>query len=636
MNRLGLFLFFDSEGIVDDYVKYLLDDMNKNLSHLCIIVNGELLPESRKIFENYTDDILIRSNQGFDVGAWKDAMIQNFGFNKLEEYDEVILFNDSFFGPIYPFKEMFNDMDKKDLDFWGITVHGDAPDPKNLCPYPYRPRYLQLFFLVFRRNFVKSKEFQDYWQNLPYYENFNDVAYKHQAVFTKYFSDLGFKWAAYVDTGDLEESVEKSISFHTYNMYDMVSDRKLPVIKRKAFKLPLKFHLIFNSGMDIAKTMDYLKENTDYDVSLIYKYFLRTMGPCELATILNLKQIIPKTNINTSYKSNKKIAVILQINHINSVQYTFNYIKNIPEYIDIVIMTDGTDKKDYIGENCLKLNNNIQIMVVPNQDISSLFVDCKDICNNYDYFCFVNDKKADIDDYLTVRNSFMNSLWENILASPDYINSIIKEFDENNNLGLMVPTTFYHGTYFNDYSDKYWNSSYGDVENLFNRMNLHTKLSRDEYVLSIGNCFWAKTNALKPLFDLDLNHEDFYSQIESDTAIDHILEKIYPYVAASQRYYTKTVMTDEYGKNELTNYQYMLNETVNVINKKSKGLVNLNKTFSIYISTLPKSLINKTKFKQLKKVKLIEESTSWKITKPLRKLFSIFKKLIKKIMNRCK
>lgn len=617
MNRLGLFLFYDTEGIVDDYVKYLLEDMNRNLSHLCILVNGELTSEGRKSLENFTDHILIRSNHGFDVGAWKDAMIEEFGFDKLEEYDEVILFNDSFFGPIYPFREMFDEMDKKDLDFWAITVHGDAPDPRNLCPYPYRPRYLQLYFLVFRKNFVKSKEFQDYWQEMPYFENFNDVGYKHQAVFTKHFNDLGFKWEAYVDTEDLEESVEKSISFHTYNMYELVTNRKLPLIKRKSFKLALKFHLIYNLGMDLASTMQYVKDNTDYDVSLIYKYFLRTMGPSELATILNLKQIIPKDNFNKDYKSDKKIAAILQINNLDLVQYA-GYLKNIPEYVDIIVVTDSESKKSFIEEDyLLNLNNDSQIIVSDsNQDISSVFVSCKDIIKNYDYFGLITDKKPDEDDFLTVRTSYMNSMWENTLASPDYINSIIRDLDEDENLGLVVPPTFYHGKYFSEFADRYWGSRFEDVDNLFSKMDLSTKLAAEEFPLSMGNCFWAKTDALKPLFDFDSigRYDDF------------TLEKIYPYVAAGQRYYTKTAMTHEYAQNELTNYQYMFSQTVDVVNNKTKGRVNLNRTFNVYLSTLHKGLINLTKYKQFRRGKLMEDSILWKISKPFRKLFFLIKK----------
>ena len=85
MNRLGLFLCFDSEGTIDEYVKVLLEDMKKNLSDLCIIVNGDLSDESRMILMQYSTDIISRPNIGFDSGGWRDAMIDHIGFEKLQE-----------------------------------------------------------------------------------------------------------------------------------------------------------------------------------------------------------------------------------------------------------------------------------------------------------------------------------------------------------------------------------------------------------------------------------------------------------------------------------------------------------------------------------------------------------------------
>ena len=73
----------------------------------------------------------------------------------------------------------------------------------------------------------------------------------------------------------------------------------------------------------------------------------------------------------------------------------------------------------------------------------------------------------------------------------------------------------------------------------------------------------------------------------------------------------------------------MLNETVSLVNERSGDLVNVNKNFNVFLSTLRKSLINKYKFNQVKKVDVIEHSTSWKITKPLRMVTDTFRKLRK-------
>ena len=141
---------------------------------------------------------------------------------------------------------------------------------------------------------------------------------------------------------------------------------------------------------------------------------------------------------------------------------------------------------------------------------------------------------------MTVGASFRDTIWENMLASEDYINSIIKDFDDNDNLGLIVPPPVYHGTYFNAYSHKYWVSCFDLVEGLLEDMDIECVASKNEPPLSIGNCFWAKVDAFKPLFDLNLDYEDFPSEpMPNDGTISHALERVYGYVVASQRYYTE-------------------------------------------------------------------------------------------------
>ena len=224
----------------------MLEDICENLDELFIVTNGPLTQESIYKLSKYSDnEIYFRDDLGFDAGAWREVM-SDIGFRNLSEFDEVILFNDAFFGPIYPFKEIFDKMDEEELDFWGITAHGEAPNSNNLCPYDYRPRHLQTYFLAFRQNLLKSIEFKKYWINLPNYETPADLAFKHEAVLTKHFEDLGFSWKAYVETEDLEESQEKAMNLYAYDMYNLVANRNLPVLKRKTFKLPREIHLRYN------------------------------------------------------------------------------------------------------------------------------------------------------------------------------------------------------------------------------------------------------------------------------------------------------------------------------------------------------------------------------------------------------
>lgn len=117
MNRIGIFCFYDKEGIVDEYVEFLLKELCRCLSSLVIIINGNVSVKGRLILEKYTDEIYIRDNKGFDGGAYKDVLINMLGWSRIQKYDELVLCNDTFYGPFVSFESIFNDMESTRADF---------------------------------------------------------------------------------------------------------------------------------------------------------------------------------------------------------------------------------------------------------------------------------------------------------------------------------------------------------------------------------------------------------------------------------------------------------------------------------------------------------------------------------------
>ena len=56
--RLGIYFFYDKQGIVDRFVPYFLDDLCKNLTKLIIICNGKLNDEGKEILLPAIKDVL--------------------------------------------------------------------------------------------------------------------------------------------------------------------------------------------------------------------------------------------------------------------------------------------------------------------------------------------------------------------------------------------------------------------------------------------------------------------------------------------------------------------------------------------------------------------------------------------------
>ena len=206
-NRCGIFLFYDRDGIVDDYIKYMLSDLRKSLSYLLVVCNGKPSDMAVETLESVSDEVLIRANSGFDVGGYREGLF-HIGFKELRKYDEVVMLNYTFFGSIYPFEEAFAKMSDMDLDFWGLTKHHKVdPDPFGTLEYGYLPEHIQSHFLVLRRSLFDSDDYKEFIISMKNPATYLDSICGYEAIFTKKFEDKGYKWAVYVDTDRFENYV---------------------------------------------------------------------------------------------------------------------------------------------------------------------------------------------------------------------------------------------------------------------------------------------------------------------------------------------------------------------------------------------------------------------------------------------
>jgi len=124
-NRLCIYVVYDKDGIIDDFIPYWLDAISKFVSHFVIVCNGFVNEEGYQKLYKFTNDVFTRENIGFDSGAIKDTLENLYGWRNILTYNELLICNDTFYGPIYSLDEMFNEMDSRNTDFWGITENGN-------------------------------------------------------------------------------------------------------------------------------------------------------------------------------------------------------------------------------------------------------------------------------------------------------------------------------------------------------------------------------------------------------------------------------------------------------------------------------------------------------------------------------
>ena len=94
VKRYGIYVFFDKDGIVDEYNDFFLKGLKDVVSHLLVICNGEVSQDGRNRLEHIADEVLCRENKGYDVTAYKEGILKP-GFEELMQYDEVVVCNDT-------------------------------------------------------------------------------------------------------------------------------------------------------------------------------------------------------------------------------------------------------------------------------------------------------------------------------------------------------------------------------------------------------------------------------------------------------------------------------------------------------------------------------------------------------------
>ncbi len=521
IKRCGIFLFFDKDGKADEYVIQMLEDLNKSIDRMLIVVNGYLDSDSYSRLQKCSDDIISRANVGFDVGGYREGLFY-LGWNELSKYDEVVLFNYTFFGPIYPFEEMFESMKKKDVSFWGITNHMYIEnDPFKVFEFGYLPEHIQSHFLVLRNDLVTSYHYKDFIYNMINPNSYLASIVGYEAIFTKHFADLGYKWDVYVDVSKYKDY---SYNPHMFYITELLEEARCPIIKRRSFFTDYQDFLLNSCGETSVKMYAWMKKNRPKQLELIWDNLLRLEKMEGIHKALGLNYI--HESFDTDYCGDKKTVISIIVEDSKGLIFYRDFLKALPDNIDILIY--GTDKDIEKVSSIIKRSSITKIAlneadyVVALRDIQD-----KNIKNKWDYIGIAYIRNLEIEEPYSNYVSSEYSNWNNLFLNKNVIGNVINTFKENNRLGMLIPPIPDYGIHF-----------------------------EKEYSFSpVGGSFWICGDILNSInIDANENEKDF-------------IEKIVKRVQEAGKY-TGISYSDSYYSTAYTNENYMLRENNKAVFKR--------------------------------------------------------------------
>ncbi len=255
MRRLGIFVIYDRTGVIDRYIDFFLDSLKEVTERLVIVVNGMAAREDIERLERISRDIIYRDNKGYDAGGYRTALVSTIGREELKKYDELVLCNDTCYGPFIPFSLIWEQMNKKEGDFWGMN-----------CIQNGLTDHMQAYFLVFRKTVLEDDFLYRFFET-EINEQSCDIR-EIIAIFEKgLYKELierGYKSAAYIENNNLDMYMCGNILLKKYGF---------PFLKKKCFDE--RYNDNFYSVLD---ALQWITDHTSYDIALILENAKRLFG----------------------------------------------------------------------------------------------------------------------------------------------------------------------------------------------------------------------------------------------------------------------------------------------------------------------------------------------------------------------
>ncbi|MFK4781274.1 MULTISPECIES: rhamnan synthesis F family protein [Lactococcus] len=336
--RALVYVIYESQDIIQEYKIIFLEALSKLSDRTLIVVNGNCTNDDIQKLSLF-GQVVCRPNEGYDTAAFRYGI--QFLNKELQEYDELILVNDTNVGPMTDLQDVFDQMAKKRLDFWGIS-YGEAQDDfTGYNKYGRIPIHLQSYFLVIEKSLFATKAFRDYWEQLEDTDSRNKAIGKHETVFTKHFENLGYKHGAV--SGNNHDS---AMYIHPLTM---LRNYGVPLVKYTAFSNDTDDKFSWQGlerKTEVPKLLEYIEQETDYPIAVINQIMTDLRNKNVKEHILIIDGVENKIPQCTRYRVENKAEQLRSLGHdvwtVNASEFQMGYAEHASH---IIIYRTGYSKQ---------------------------------------------------------------------------------------------------------------------------------------------------------------------------------------------------------------------------------------------------------------------------------------------------
>ncbi len=551
--RVIFYLLFDERGDVDDYIPWKLERLRPFAEQIIVIVNGRVSAEGHERLAGVSDEVWERENVGFDVGGYKWAL-ERFGEARLAEFDELILMNYTWFGPVRPLEPLFERMDALEVGFWGLTDHGPVPETDD--GKPALPAHIQSHWIAVRRSLFLTDEWRSYWRDMPLITSYDESIRQHEARFAAHFDGLGHAFSVAFPYSDYGTDHPAFL-----NARELLDDGN-PAIKRRPF-----FHdpLYLDREGIVGRWLVDAAVSHGYPERFIWQSMTRGASAKVLYTNASMMEILPTPALAYDPTRPLSIVAVVHIYYVDMADELLDRLATLPADYDLVATTDTEEKAEQIRAAIARRGDehlaHSEVRVVASnrgRDQSAFYVTSRDVLvdGRYDIVVKIHSKRSVQDGEAGVL--FKRQQLENLLDSPEYASSVLGLFQREPGLGVVYAPMIHIGY---PTMGNAWFTNRPLAKQLAERLGIKVHLDTSSPLAPYGGMFIARTAALRPLTAEQWSFDEYPPEGEyADGTLAHAQERLVSYAVAETGHHTRTIATAEYAAISHTYLEYKLDQ----------------------------------------------------------------------------
>lgn len=229
--RTAVFASFSGDGRIGDAVLFYLRGLREVADNVVFVANNPVFPDEAAKLDGLVRLAVFRHHGCYDFGSykigWNEA--KALGLLEPEICDELVVCNDSCYGPVFPFSGTFAEMDRRNrevkpddrFDFWGMTAHELFERP-----------HVQSFFYVFGKAVLEGRALDRFFDKMEEFRERGQVVFFCETAVSAALAAAGHRFSSLVPEIFSKERDSPPIKFPV----TMLSAYRMPLIKAKTLK----------------------------------------------------------------------------------------------------------------------------------------------------------------------------------------------------------------------------------------------------------------------------------------------------------------------------------------------------------------------------------------------------------------